>query len=252
MGHDLKTLAKRIGKLSEGQLALLNSVVDTFEQPISSTRLESSDVVCQNFLAAFGDMLKLHHTLSDDYLDKHRFEAVMERVYRALGRDVGRPGMCNPGHDLTVDGIAWSLKTQGDKSIKPDLLHISEFMELGKGKWKLAKDLPRLRNMFLEHMMSYRRIFQLRYFAFEPTSEAQAAHFYELVEIPKTLLEESQHGEFAMMHKSKQNPKPGYCTVIGDDGQVKFRLYFDGGTERKLQIKNLRKDLCIVHANWQF
>ena len=33
---------------------------------------------------------------------------------------------------------------------------------------------------------------------------------------------------------------------------MKYQLYFDGGTERKLQIKNLRKDLCTVHATWVF
>lgn len=55
-----------------------------------------------------------------------------------------------------------------------------------------------------------------------------------------------------MMHESKQRPKPGYCTVVDKEGVVLFRLYFDGGTERKLQIKDLRKDRCIVHATWKF
>ncbi|WP_422616418.1 hypothetical protein, partial [Rhodoferax sp.] len=36
------------------------------------------------------------------------------------------------------------------------------------------------------------------------------------------------------------------------NGQLKYSLYFDGGTERKLQIKHLRKDLCTVHATWTF
>jgi type II restriction enzyme len=31
-----------------------------------------------------------------------------------------------------------------------------------------------------------------------------------------------------------------------------YELYFDGGTERKLQVKNLRRDLCRIHATWQF
>ncbi len=31
-----------------------------------------------------------------------------------------------------------------------------------------------------------------------------------------------------------------------------FQLYFDGGTERKLQIKHLLKSLCVVHAEWKF
>ena len=51
---------------------------------------------------------------------------------------------------------------------------------------------------------------------------------------------------------SKQFPKPGYCYVRNEDGQTIFSLYFDGGGERKLQIKNLSKDTCRVHAEWEF
>ena len=251
-GGCLAKLTERIAKLSDGQVTLLDSLVDTFEQDITANRLKNSDVASDEFLAAFGDMLKLHHTLSLDYLDKHRFEAVMERICRTLGHEASRPPMNNPGHDLTIDGVAWSLKTQGDRNIKRAQLHIFKFMELGKGKWKTEKDLYGLRDMFLEHMNAYSRIFQLRYFPLAPSAQESASHYYELVEIPKSLLAEAKNGTIEMMHKSRQNPKPGYCTVSDSSGHVKFKLYFDGGTERKLQIKNLRKDLCVEHANWKF
>src|SRR5258708_1961424 len=136
MENKLETLEQRVAALSRGQSALLDSIIDTFRQPIASYRLDLSDTVSAGFLVAFCDALHLHHTMSDDYLDKHRFEAAMERVYKALGRNAFRPSRCNPGHDLTVDGVAWSLKTQGDRNIKRDTLHISKFMELGKGRWK--------------------------------------------------------------------------------------------------------------------
>lgn len=252
MESKVEQLEQRVATLSNGQIALLDTIIDTFQQPITSSRLDSSDVVSADFLVAFGDVLKLHHTMSDDYLDKHRFEAAMERVYRALGRNAFRPGRNNPGHDISVDDVPWSLKTQGDNNIKPDTLHISKFMELGKGKWKVESDLPGLRDRFLQHLAAYHRIFQLRYFRQIPADIKPANHFYELVEIPKVLLQEAANGQCLMMKKSTQTPKPGYCTVIGEDGRIKFRLYFDGGTERKLQIKDLRKDLCWVHANWEF
>jgi type II restriction enzyme len=75
---------------------------------------------------------------------------------------------------------------------------------------------------------------------------------YELVEIPKSLLEKAAGGRLEMMHGSKQSPKPGYCHVTDETGRVMFQLYFDGGTERKLQIKKLDKSLCTVHAEWKF
>lgn len=55
-----------------------------------------------------------------------------------------------------------------------------------------------------------------------------------------------------MMHDSRQNPKPGYCHVTDAQGRTRFDLYFDGGTERKLQIKGLDKSLCRVHGTWSF
>jgi type II restriction enzyme len=251
MQNDPATAAERIAALSSGQIALLNAILDTFHRPIAAWRLKDSDVISVEFLEAFGDVLKLHHTMSEDYLDKHRFEAAMERVYKALGGNAHRPARNHPGHDITVDGIPWSLKTQGDRGIKPNILYISKFMELGKGKWEDESDLPALRDRFLAHMVAYERIFQLRYFKLASAAEA-ADHFYELVEIPKPLLRQAKKGDLAMMHQSKQTPKPGYCTVNDRSGHVKFRLYFDGGTERKLQIKDLRKDLCTVHATWRF
>ena len=75
---------------------------------------------------------------------------------------------------------------------------------------------------------------------------------YELVEIPKKLLALASSGILEMKLDSKQTPKPGYCYVSDADGHKLFDMYFDGGTERKLQIKNLRKDLCRVHAIWEF
>lgn len=73
-----------------------------------------------------------------------------------------------------------------------------------------------------------------------------------LVEIPKPLLLEAKDCVFDLRKSSKQKPKPGYGYVKESNGKLKFSLYFDGGTERKLQIKQLRRDLCKVHATWIF
>ena len=55
-----------------------------------------------------------------------------------------------------------------------------------------------------------------------------------------------------MRHESRQTPKPGYCDVRDEAGALLFRLYFDGGTERKLQVKDLVKSTCLVHGEWEF
>ncbi|HEY8746494.1 MAG TPA: hypothetical protein VIM11_00870 [Tepidisphaeraceae bacterium] len=56
-----------------------------------------------------------------------------------------------------------------------------------------------------------------------------------------------------MMKKTKQKDHPpAYCDVNDDAGVLLYQLYFDGGSERKLQVKSLLKSLCIVHATWYF
>jgi len=136
-----------------------------------------------------------------------------------------------------------SLKSEAAANINADYIHVSKWMELGKGEWVLEK----LRDAFLEHMRSYERIFTLRCLSAGPTT-----YSYELVEIPKALLLESQNCRLEIRNESKQSPKPGYGYVTDGHGNLKFALYFDGGTERKLQIKHIRKSLCLVHATWRF
>ena len=124
-------------------------------------------------------------------------------------------------------------------------------MELGKGDWSnKPEQLKGLRDQFLHHMKNYERIVTLR--AWEREEKGKKFWHYELVEIPKALLEEAAKGKLEMRLESTQNPKPGYCTVKDGKGNVKFALYFDGGTERKLQVKDLKKSLCIVHGEWDF
>ena len=168
-------------------------------------------------------------------------------VLKIIGRKVYLAPKGNPGHDITVDGIKISLKTQANKGIHENYLWVSKFMELGKGHWeKNPADLEGLREQFFKHMESYDRIFSLR------TLKKFPSWKYELVEIPKELLMLAKTGTLVMQVESKQNPKPGYCHVTDKEGGKIFDLYFDGGTERKLQIKNLRKDLCRIHATWEF
>ncbi len=118
-------------------------------------------------------------------------------------------------------------------------------MELGKGEWVTEDDLYGLRDRMFAHMQSYERIFTLRCL----TPNSVTTKVYQLVEIPKRLLYLASDFPCEMMHDSRQNPKPGYCRV-DEGGLPAFDLYFDGGTERKLQVRKLRVDLCNVHATW--
>jgi type II restriction enzyme len=223
---------------------LIAAVVRQFHFPYEFHRKEDSDLVTPEVLSMLGDALRIHHAFSRQALSKDRFEFALERSLKRAGIEAELvANRTNRGHDITIAGVPVSLKTQADANIRANSLHISKFMELGKGPWELSL----LRDMFLSHMHSYERIFQFRCLL-----PGLAAHLYELVEIPKALLLEGAKSELIVQEKSRQTPKPGYGYVYDAEGKLRFALYFDAGTERKLQIKNIRKDLCIVHATWKF
>lgn len=242
----IKKIISKIPALTNGQLVWLDKVIEVFEGEYNFN-IYKSDIINQEVLNNFGDALRIHHSFSMEPFSKDKFEYVLEQILNINSTVASLAPKGNRGHDITVNGIRISLKTQADKNIKEDKIWISKFMELGKGDWgDNPNDLEKLRNSFLNHMKNYTRILTLR------TLEKGPKWKYELVEIPKTLLVSAQYGDLEMKLDSKQFPKPGYCHVPQKTGKIKFQLYFDGGGERKLQVKNLLKEFCIVHATWEF
>lgn len=247
-----RRLEESLRGLSPSQLESIHAVVRALSSPIQHSAHPSSRFATNQFVVAFGDILRLHHYFfSDEPFTKDKFEHAMVRVLRSLGHDASLARRGNRGHDMTVDHERWSLKTQADEGIKTDEIYISKFMELGRGQWVDERDLVALRDGMLKHMEAYDRIFSLRCLSRSRSYAHKNTYEYELVEIPKALLELSRSGTIEMRHDSRQNPKPGYCTVTSE-GVVVCRLYFDGGTERKLQIKSILKARCLVHATWRF
>lgn len=244
----VRQISETLKTLTTEQLNLIEVIAAQFTVPFDKiTRLSTSDLISNKFMQNFGDMLRIHHCMSKEPFTKDKFEYAFEKILLQCGLNAKLASRGNPGHDITINGVNVSLKSQADRNINPDSIHISKFMELGKGTWgDSPSDLIGLRQHFFDHMHSYDRIFTLRCL-----SHTEQFH-YELVEIPKSLLLEAENGILKMKLDSKQNPKPGYCHVLDENGKMKFQLYFDGGTERKLQIKYIKKSLCKVHAEWKF
>jgi type II restriction enzyme len=194
--------------------------------------------------------LCLHHCFSDEPFTKDKFEYAVVRITKACGGRAEKARAGLRGHDVTVNDVRVSLKTEAAASTKLDEIHISKFMELGKGEWgNKEAHLHEKRDQFLGHLRGYDRIFTLRCLS----QRGDKTWKYELVEIPKALLMRANNGVFTMMHESSQRTAiPGYCRVYDDRDRRIFELYFDGGGERKLQIKHLLKSHCAVIATWEF
>lgn len=237
-------LVDSILELTPSQIDWVENVIAQFALPHKFERYPASDWITDVTLDRLGDALRIHHAFSRQPLSKDRFEYAFERALNLSGIPAALVrSRTNRGHDLTIAGVPVSLKTEAAANIREDNIHVSKWMELGRGDWILVT----LRNLFLEHVQSYQRIFTLRCLIPGPTK-----YKYELVEIPRALLLEAQNCTFEICEGSRQNPKPGYGYVRDQQGLLKYAMYFDGGTERKLQIKHLRKSLCQIHAIWEF
>lgn len=247
--QQLSKISEDISHLSEGQLHWVRKVVTQFRQPMENWNNPESDLIPKNVLESLGDVLRIHHSFSREAFSKDKFEYALENAYKSSSINAELAARGNRGFDITIKNQKFSLKTQADKNIKEDYIHISKFMELGGGHWAGSEeDLIGLREQFFTNMNGYERVLSLRCL----TPDRENPWRYELVEIPKDLLLEARNGRFRMVQDSTQNPKPGYCEIFSPDNKLKFRLYFDGGGERKLQIQMIDKSLCTVHARWSF
>lgn len=243
----VERLLAAIPELSDYRLQLIDRAVGVFSLPRDYWRLSISQVISQHALEDFGDVLRLHHCFSREPFSKDKFEYALESVLRASGAEAELAPRGQRGYDIRIENENFSLKTEAAKAIQQGMIHISKFMELGGGQWgNNHQDLVGLRAQFLSALNGIQRILILR-----ALRKGSPDYLYELVEIPKNLLEKAASGRLEMMFGSTQYPKPGYCHVE-ESGEELFYLYFDGGGERKLQIKRLRKDLCVVHAIWRF
>lgn len=243
----IKRLIENIPELSDYRLELIDRIVCDFFRPWEVSCTPNSDLISNDSLLDFGDILRIHHGLSREPFSKDKFEFALEAILQNSGKRANLAPRGTRGYDIEIANQKVSLKTEAAAVISPEKLHISKFMELGGGQWgSNPDDLVGLREQFFNNLSGIDRILVLR-----ALKKGSPNYLYELVEIPKNLLELVKRGRLEMRLNSKQVPKPGYC-YVEQDGKLLYSLYFDGGGERKLQIKGLRKELCFVHATWQF
>ena len=246
------SLQDRFNRLRPKQQQAIERMVDAFLDGSNATANPESDFCTQDFADEFCDRLRAHHTGTLQPLSKDKFEFALVETFNSIGINAAKTtGGTYPGQDIWVDEVPWSCKTEAAQAIKADKLHISKFKELGKGGWDSVEDLVVLRQGMFDHLAKYDRIMVLRCLSRIATEGAGTVFQYEIVEIPKALLLQSENFPIEFKVGSKQNPVPASCYVTDDKGKQLFELYFDGGTERKLQIRSIDKDACIVHGSFE-
>lgn len=246
----ISQLHEIIPELNSNQIRLVLDVITVLSEPYEKQEYFPYWIFTKNFLDVLCDFVRIHHALSDEPFTKDKFEFALDRTAKIMKIDSILPGRTNPGHDIKIDDKRISLKTQADNNIKQESIHISKFMELGKGKWETIEDLKHFRDLFLDHMNDYEIIIIFRCLS-KPSERASGLWKYEMIDIPKSIFQKAINGNFDLRQESKQYPKPGYCYVRENDIDL-FQLYFDGGGERKMQVKNILKKECHIICSFSF
>ncbi|MCX8520352.1 MAG: hypothetical protein ORN28_02305, partial [Rhodoferax sp.] len=173
---DIREITEALFRLTPAQQAWIKSVIRVFGTSCEFIRSPDSDLVSDAVLAHLGDRLLSHHAGSRQALSKDRFEFSFESALNVSGIPAELvKSRTNRGHDMTVHDYRISLKTEAAANLRDEYIHVSKWMELGRGEWELSH----LRDLFLEHLQCYDRIFTLRRLKNEGVNVR-----YELVEIP--------------------------------------------------------------------
>ncbi|MGH8070868.1 MAG: hypothetical protein ACRERE_37680 [Candidatus Entotheonellia bacterium] len=133
--------------LTDGQMRWIETVVEQFHKPANFQCSPDSDLVNACVLQDFGDALRIHHCFSKEAFTKDKFEYAFERVLNVCDIPATLAPRGNPGHDSTIRGVRFSLKTQANKGISHRFLHISNltYLEIhGAGERNMDRSRGRL------------------------------------------------------------------------------------------------------------
>ena len=278
MTEDLRPqLINLVEGLSPVQQRLVLRFIQAIRQEPAAFRNPASELVMvDEFFAVMTRELVFHHGLHVTPLTKKAFEYTFAAACKAAGWEaIVGSSATNPGADVVVEDVGFSLKTEGAQSIRFDHIHISKFRESAgtKGFTTTAQFAEYTRSTLMQHLQEYDRILMLRSFSLDRLAtwrstpslpldnspESQSRQLldaaavsgdnvvYMLVEIPLDVLKlmgNLRTNDFSSITGSGSTSAP-----VTDDGQVAFTLSYDG-SDNKVTIRNLRLDACEIHAAW--
>jgi len=129
--NDLKQAIASLKSLSPSQQRVVFSLIAKMRRPITSTLLAERAPFTAEFVTHFGNVFVAHHAMSAQPFTKDKFEWAMVTALTDCGVEAEHGPRGLPGYDIVVGLEKWSLKTQADRHIKLDRIHISKFMEFG-------------------------------------------------------------------------------------------------------------------------
>ena len=185
--------------------------------------------------------LQLHHCISDEPVKKESFEYLLVDCFNRRGINAMRNlNPTFPGQDVIIDGKNWSCKTESSAKIKRDFINITKFMECAWQKDFNSKEdyLDHAVPKILDHLSKYSTIMTMRYFQ---------DGGYEIVEIPKSILEQIKYADVNQMGEFTARRKG--ITIYTESSRKGMKVIFDGSDD-KIKIGSIPVSQCIRHVTF--
>ncbi len=238
-------LEQVIRELNSVQKTLLLEMAKAMTRKIEEDINQSSDILVPEFATNFSNRLLIHHATHAEKFGKKAFEYAFASASTSVGKTANIVSRSNnPGADVVVDGVAFSLKTEASAGLKRDKITISKLME---ARWirdcKTPEDFAnRVKNRVAVHSQQYQRILILRAY-----DVSQSEVKYDLIEIPRSLLLEI--GNLTAHDFSNRTAGGGSRADVYVSGRKAFTLRLDGSVE-KVAVSGLATDICFYHGSW--
>lgn len=158
-------LYRIVSNLKPTQIALLLEMARAMTVDIEEYVNESSDIVSPQFATNFSNRLLIHHATHAEKFGKKAFEYAFANASIATGKSAQIvSSLTNPGTDVVVDEVNFSLKTEASARINRKKITISKLME---ARWirecNSREDFASgVATRVTRHLQQYQRIFMLR------------------------------------------------------------------------------------------
>lgn len=195
-----------------------------------------------DFQIALKGLIAVHHSIYPRVPPQGiYFESLVEKAFRATKRPftvIEGTARNQPTHDLLVEGLRLSLKTETGLSTRDQTINITKLCTTEKEPWQPDLLLRRA----LDHLERYDAILMLRAVWRERIVR------YQLLLINVDLLRNMEHAVYSSVGKRTGRQSIG-AAVVNDSGETLFRVHFDG-SDGKCSIRNLRVSDCELLSEW--
>jgi hypothetical protein len=168
------------------------------------------------------------------------FEALVEEAFRRIKKPVAviqAGGRNQPRHDLLVEDIRISLKTETGLGTDPKHITITKLCTTEREPWKPEVLIRRA----MEHLARYDVILMFR-----AVWQADAIRF-QLVDIPVDTLRLIE--DVSVQKVGKRSGRQSLAADVIRSKERIFRLHFDA-SDGKCSIRNLGIQHCVMLEEW--